>query len=188
MRLRQRRIIGVVRRLPRAERSVLIALCALGLLLLLFGEPFTGDDEPPSTAGGRLFQGPAIVHDGDTISIGDRRLRLFAIDAPEGDQICHRAGEPWRCGEESAAALRALLGSDTVECAEVEEDRFGRPVVRCTVGGTDVNDWMVRQGWAVAFRRYGLDYVDAEAEARRAGRGIWSSSFVPPEQWRAGRR
>ncbi len=47
---------------------------------------------------------------------------------------------------------------------------------------------MVSQGWALAYRRYSLDYVDDEAEARAARRGIWASEFVEPWEWRRGKR
>ena len=44
---------------------------------------------------------------------------------------------------------------------------------------------MVDQGWALAFRRYGLDYVAEERSARDGRRGIWAGSFVPPWAFRA---
>jgi endonuclease YncB( thermonuclease family) len=56
------------------------------------------------------------------------------------------------------------------------------------VSGEDLERWMVEQGWAVAFRKYFLDYVDAENDAREAGRGIWQGAFELPWEWRAARR
>jgi endonuclease YncB( thermonuclease family) len=46
---------------------------------------------------------------------------------------------------------------------------------------------MVRNGWAVAYRRFSEAYVGAEAEARAARRGIWSSRFEMPESHRSSR-
>lgn len=43
-------------------------------------------------------------------------------------------------------------------------------------------------GWAVAFRRFSLDYVQDEDLARRARRGIWEGNFDMPWDWRARRR
>jgi endonuclease YncB( thermonuclease family) len=37
-------------------------------------------------------------------------------------------------------------------------------------------------------RKYSTDYLQAEAEARRAGVGIWRGEFEPPWEWRAARR
>ena len=52
------------------------------------------------------------------------------------------------------------------------------------MGSEDLNRWMVEQGWAVAYRRYSMDYVQAEEAARATGRGLWSSSFEMPWDWR----
>ncbi len=48
--------------------------------------------------------------------------------------------------------------------------------------------WMVENGWALAYRRYSLDYVDEEANAQAARRGIWAGQFVRPWEWRRGKR
>ncbi|MCH7777710.1 MAG: hypothetical protein IH878_14415 [Gemmatimonadetes bacterium] len=44
--------------------------------------------------------------------------------------------------------------------------------------------WVVGQGLALAYRRYSLDYVDHEADARAARRGIWRTTFERPWEWR----
>ena len=58
----------------------------------------------------------------------------------------------------------------------------------CRYGGEDLNAWMVSQGWALAYRRYAQDYVDEEAGAKAARVGIWRGDFVPPWDWRRGKR
>ena len=40
----------------------------------------------------------------------------------------------------------------------------------------------------MVYRRYSTAYVDQEAAARRAKRGIWRGEFVPPWDWRRGDR
>ncbi len=47
---------------------------------------------------------------------------------------------------------------------------------------------MVANGWALAYTRYSLDYVDEEADAQAARRGIWAGQFVKPWKWRQGKR
>lgn len=135
-------------------------------------------------AGQVVLTGRANVLDGDTIEVQGRRIRLHGIDAPENDQICERSGRPWRCGQEATAALRSHLGGRSVTCHEVDVDRFGRSVARCLVNGQDVNAWLVRNGWALAYRRYSDAYVADEAQARAARRGIWSGQFQAPESHR----
>jgi endonuclease YncB( thermonuclease family) len=132
--------------------------------------------------------GVATVEDGDSLAIGGRRIRLYGIDAPEGRQVCTRDGKPWRCGQAAANALADHLGRRTVVCVVRDHDRYGRLVADCTVGGESVNGWLVRAGWALAYRRYSGAYVDDEAAARAAGRGVWRSDFTPPWEWRRAER
>jgi endonuclease YncB( thermonuclease family) len=149
-----------------------------------------GVPPPPWSApgsGGLVITGRAGIIDGDTIEVGGRRIRLHGIDAPEIDQICHRGGRPWRCGSDAAAALDRFIGGRRVACTELDVDRYGRSVAACTLDSQDVGDWMVRNGWAVAYRRFSEAYVGAEAEARAARRGIWSSRFEMPESHRSSR-
>ncbi len=73
-------------------------------------------------------------------------------------------------------------------CEALDRDRYKRIIARCTVAGEDMGAWMVSQGWALAYRRYSLDYVDEEADARAARRGIWAGELVKPWEWRRGKR
>jgi endonuclease YncB( thermonuclease family) len=129
--------------------------------------------------------GVASVVDGDTIEVHGQRIRLHGIDAPEGGQIClDAAGQKWRCGQRAALALQNLIGRRPVACDERDVDRYGRIVGRCLVDDLNINEWLVAQGLALAYRRYSGDYVAAEDEARVAGRGMWAGSFEPPWEWR----
>ena len=47
---------------------------------------------------------------------------------------------------------------------------------------------MVRQGWALAYRKYSTAYVTDEEAARANGAGIWRGDFVPPWHWRRSQR
>ena len=58
----------------------------------------------------------------------------------------------------------------------------------CHSGGVNINAWMVARGWALAYRRYSVEYVDEERAARAARRGIWRGQFVAPWEWRRGKR
>ncbi len=73
-------------------------------------------------------------------------------------------------------------------CEDLGRDRYKRIIGRCTVAGEDIGGWMVATGLALAYRRYSLDYVDEEAGAQAARRGIWASEFVKPWEWRRGKR
>jgi endonuclease YncB( thermonuclease family) len=139
-------------------------------------------------AAAETVSGPATVIDGDTLEIGERRIRLFGIDAPEAQQTCDRRGEVWACGEESASQLRALIGSKQVACTGDETDQYGRLVAVCSAGYLDLNKTMVAEGWATAFRKYSTAYVADEIRAGSGRRGLWASDFVLPEAYRIARR
>ena len=128
--------------------------------------------------------GPARVIDGDTIDISGQRVRLYGIDAPEGKQTCALDGKPWDCGRDAAKALTGEIAGREVRCHERDVDRYKRIVAVCHVGGLDLNEWMVRQGRAMAYRQFSRAYVQAEDEAKTAKRGIWSSEFKAPWEWR----
>ena len=122
--------------------------------------------------------------DGDTIAIGGERIRLHGIDAPEANQTCTVDGKEWACGQMSTFALAYETAEHWTTCKGNQRDRYGRLIAVCYVGPYDLNAIMVRKGWALAFRRYSMDYVDEEDEARQAERGIWRGEFVPPWEWR----
>ena len=52
----------------------------------------------------------------------------------------------------------------------------------------NLNDAMVRAGWAVAYTRHGQDHAAAQDEARAARRGVWQGTFQTPEAWRNANR
>ncbi|MEX2009067.1 MAG: thermonuclease family protein [Dongiaceae bacterium] len=130
--------------------------------------------------------GPACVIDGDTIIVAGERVRLHGIDAPELDQTFWCRGRNLPCGAMALAVLEALTAGVKLRCEAVERDRHGRLVAKCfSPNGIDVGRRLVLAGWAVAYRRYSMDYVDAEDDARKAGRGLWKGGFMNPWVWRA---
>ena len=160
--------------LARASRFLLAAIVFYSLL----GRPCQAAD----------LAGQASVIDGDTIEIHGQRIRLFGIDAVESSQRCTRNGQAWNCGRDSAFALADRIGRAAILCRGDEHDRYGRLVAVCYKGAEDLNRWMVEQGWAVAYRRYGMDYVDAEEAAQAGRRGVWTSTFEMPWDWRTRHR
>lgn len=130
--------------------------------------------------------GRASVVDGDTLELQGVRIRLWGVDAVESSQTCLDAsGKPWPCGRRAAFALADFLGQRTVRCERKDTDRYGRTVAVCSVGGTEVNRWLVEQGWALAYVRYGGSvYLDSQRQAQAARRGVWQGGFQAPWAYR----
>ena len=149
--------------------SVAAALCALLTVPCL---------------GGNL-SGPARVVDGDTLNVAGVRVRLDGIDAPESKQRClDEAGQSFACGETSRRVLTEVLKGKQISCTPLDKDLYGRTIARCCVGRADIGEALVDAGFAFAYRRYSMRYVQAENRARQAVRGFWKGSFDYPWDWR----
>lgn len=163
---------------PRDPRFAMIAgLLFVACLVLLASRVAAAD-----------LTGTPHVIDGDTIDIGGERVRLHGIDAPERSQTCSVTGVATPCGRESAGVLQALTDAGPVRCSGGKRDRYGRLIAVCYAGDRDLNAELVRRGWALAYRRYSMDYVGEESDARAHGRGMWRGAFIEPWAWRRGER
>ncbi len=132
------------------------------------------------------FAGIARVLDGDTIHVGDTRVRLEGIDAPESAQTCSKAtGEIWTCGHAATRAMQQMVEGRQVVCRNHGLEKYGRTLGTCFVDGRDVNAEMVKLGLAWAFVRYSQVYVVLEAQARAAHVGIWQGTAQPAWEYRA---
>jgi endonuclease YncB( thermonuclease family) len=128
----------------------------------------------------RTEQGTATVNDGDTITLGQERIRLRGIDAPEYTQTCQRNGTDYACGRMARQALIGLIGGRAVSCTGWQRDRYGRLLGDCRAGDVDLNRALVAAGWAVAYGGYEAE----ERKARTAKVGLWAGSFDQPQDWR----
>ncbi len=136
------------------------------------------------TAHAETLSGQARVIDGDTFAIAGERIRLNGIDAPETRQTCTRDGRPWACGRAATRAMRQLIGRNRVRCEVSSRDKYGRAIAACFAAGRDLQQQLVRQGLAMAYRKYSTRYVPDEAAARAEGVGLWSGEFTAPWRWR----
>ena len=128
--------------------------------------------------------------DGDSIQSSDgTTIRLYAIDAPELKQSCYSANKAWPCGEQSKQKLQAFVKNKQISCKLIEQDKYNRNVEDCSVDNKSINEYMVENGWAVAYTRYSKKYKAAELRAKKNKLGIWSADcFIQPEKWRRGDR
>ena len=129
--------------------------------------------------------GSLKIVDGDTIHIGKNKYRLFGIDAPETQQECKRENKQYKCGMEATRFLKSLIkDKNKVVCEKKNMDRYKRIVAICYYDNKDLNKLMVKNGWAIAYRKYSKDYVEDENFAKINKLGIWKGNFTEPELWR----
>ena len=131
-------------------------------------------------ANSKTIYGKAKTIDGDTIHIGNNKIRLHAIDAPEIKQKCTKEYKKWNCGLESKKFLKYLIGNNQIQCKTNGKDRYNRYIGVCYINDIDINSEMVINGWAIAYRYYSLDYVKEEKIARSKKAGIWIGEFQEP--------
>ncbi len=122
-----------------------------------------------------LLIGQAQVVDGDTLYIGSTKIRLQGADAPETDQVClDSKAKRWTCGIVARDKLSEHIDSRKVSCKNLGLDNMPSPrtLGACTVNGEDLNAWLVREGWALAYVKYSRAYIEIEREARNTSRGL----------------
>lgn len=127
------------------------------------------------------------IFDGDSFLVRpptgrDLDVRLQDIDAPEKDQP-H--------GNAARAALINIIGARRVFVDVIEDDRYGRKVVRVfrEPDRLDVAKALVRDGHAWVYRRtvHDRSLIELEEAARAGKRGLWALPAidrVPPWQHR----
>ena len=135
---------------------------------------------------------PKVV-DGDTIHIKSYKIRLEGIDAPEMKQKCKKPflqimffnfQKDYDCGLISKKKLIQKIGNKPVKCILLGKDRYKRYLAKCLKDSLDLNRWMVRNGYAVAYRKYSKLYILDENFAKQEKLGLWKGTFVKPEKWR----
>lgn len=135
---------------------------------------------------------PRIV-DGDTIHIGEYKIRLEGIDAPEMKQTCKLQylklsflsfNKTYYCGVKSKEKLSKKINNKKINCKISSRDRYKRYIATCYKNKTNLNKWMVRNGHAVAYLRYSKKYYRDENYAKKKGLGLWRGAFLRPEKWR----
>lgn len=164
------------------DLAVLVALLALAGLAERWRTGGRVEPGGPAGGGGASLTGYARLIDGDSFTLAGDEVRLDGIDAPEGRQTCTREGKSWPCGEVARRELARLIGGRQIACGGVRRDQHGRVLARCRAGGIELNEAMVRSGYAVSF---GPRYRRVEREARERRSGLWSGVFERPQDWRS---
>ena len=156
---------------------------ALVILCLLIAGRFCQSPVHPSADFRFETQVPQHVErviDGDTIVLqGHVRVRLIGVDTPETKHP-HKPIEP--LGPEATEFTRSQVEDRdvTLQFDRERRDRYGRVLAYVYVDGKLLNEEIIRAGFSRAETHFKFDramanrFLDAEVEAREAGRGIWA--------------
>ena len=48
----------------------------------------------------------------------------------------------------------------------------------------NINSWLIKNGYAVVYRKYSKNYTEDEKIAKKNKKGIWQGDFQMPWEWR----
>ena len=120
------------------------------------------------------------IIDGDTIHINGEKIRFSGIDTPELKQTCINNKKIIFCGLEAKNLLAKIINNRDVNCISEGKDQYKRTLAECFVGDLSISSYLVREGYAFAYRKYSEKFVKDEEFAKKNNKGIWSMTFEYP--------
>ena len=124
------------------------------------------------------------ITDGDTIKINGEKIRFSGIDTPELKQTCLKEGVKNFCGKEAKQILIDKIADNKVTCVREGKDRYKRTLAECFVNDESLSSYLVRSGYAFAYRKYSKKFIIDEDYARANKLGMWSMEFEYPWHFR----
>jgi len=124
------------------------------------------------------------IIDGDTIKINSISYRFSGIDAPEIKQTCKKNEEVIYCGIIAKDKLVKKIGSNIPLCVQESIDRYNRIIAECFVKNKSLSKYLVRNGYAFAYRKYSEKFILDEDYARINQLGFWQTKFQYPWHYR----
>ena len=124
------------------------------------------------------------IIDGDTIHLNGEKIRFTGIDTPELKQTCIKNNEVILCGIEARKLLIKKIGKNKVQCTKEGKDQYKRILAECFIKDLSLSSFLVREGYAFAYRKYSKKFVNDEDYARKNNLGMWSMRFEYPWDWR----
>jgi len=131
-----------------------------------------------------LFASHVTVVDGDTIKLGDVKIRFSGIDAPEINQTCVASEGKVACGKISRDILITKVTNNKISCTNEGKDFYGRVLGECFINGESLSRYLVREGFAFAYRKYSDKFISDEEYAKSNRLGMWSMKFQYPWDYR----
>jgi len=124
------------------------------------------------------------VVDGDTIHLNGEKIRFIGIDTPEIKQVCNKNNEVIKCGLLAKELLINKISKNKVKCVNMGVDRYKRILAECFVNNQSLSKYLVREGFAFAYRKYSTKFIEDEKYAKKNKKGMWSMTFEYPWDYR----
>ncbi len=125
------------------------------------------------------------IIDGDTIILNGEKIRFSGIDTPELNQTCLQNHEKIDCGKNAKTLLIKKIGNSTPECVSKGKDIYKRTLAECFVNGESLSKFLVRTGYAFAYRKYSTKFIEDEDFAKANKLGMWKMTFQYPWDFRS---
>ena len=124
------------------------------------------------------------VIDGDTIVLNGEKIRFTGIDTPELKQTCMQGDQELDCGMTAKMLLVKKIGNNTPECIREGKDVYKRTLAECFINGESLSSFLVRSGYAFAYRKYSKKFIKDEEYAKKNKIGMWVMEFEFPWNFR----
>ena len=124
------------------------------------------------------------IIDGDTIILNGEKIRFSGIDAPELKQTCVKDGQKIFCGVSAKMLLVKKIGDVTPKCIKEGVDNYKRTLAECFIDEESLSVFLVRSGYAFAYRKYSKKFIKEEEFAKKNKLGMWSMKFEFPWDFR----
>ena len=124
------------------------------------------------------------IIDGDTIIINKEKIRFSGIDTPELKQTCQKNNKIYYCGIKAKRILIRKIGKNIPKCIKEGKDIYKRTLAECFINGESLSVFLVRSGYAFAYRKYSKKFISDEEFAKANNLGMWSMKFQYPWEYR----
>ena len=124
------------------------------------------------------------IVDGDTIVLNGKKIRFSGIDSPELKQTCIQNDQEVECGVSAKTLLVKKIGKKIPKCISEGKDVYKRTIAECFVNGESLSKFLVRSGYAFAYRKYSKKFIKDEEFAKNNKIGMWSMTFQYPWSFR----
>ena len=124
------------------------------------------------------------IIDGDTIVLNGVKIRFSGIDTPELKQTCMHGDQEIECGLFAKMLLMKKIGNNIPKCINEGKDVYKRMLAECFINDESLSKFLVRSGYAFAYRKYSVKFIKDEEFARDNKLGMWSMIFQYPWDFR----